>query len=152
MKPQLPKPTLLMCVMPNDYRYGDVVGYTTVQVLAFAKVCIEHEREQCVKLKGDAKMSFPCNEVEDGMGFSGVVESSKERREKDAFNRIYEAGRLRGRLEALAEAMTECTKIERRENNSVGARDCSEIRKALDIMHLDTLRKMSGLPNVELTG
>ena len=97
-------------------------------------------------------MSFPCNEEEDGMGFSGLVESSKERREKDAFNRIYEAGRLRGRLEALAEAMTECTKIERRENNSVGARDCSEIRKALDIMHLDTLRKMSCLPNASLSG
>jgi len=52
MQPQLPKPTLLMRVMPNDYRYGDVVGYTTKQVLSFAKECIEHERKRiCAAIK-----------------------------------------------------------------------------------------------------
>lgn len=139
MKPQLPSPTLLMRVMPNDYRYGDVVGYTTAQVLAFAKSCIEHERKQYVRLEGDAKMSFSSNEVEDGMGFSGLVESSKERREHESFARIWEEARLRGRLEAFAEAMKECSKAERRDNGGMGGRDCSEIRKAIDILHLDTL-------------
>lgn len=78
-------------------------------------------------------------EEEDGGGWDGLVESSKERRERESFERIWEEARLRGRLEAFAEAMTECTKAERRDNGGMGGRDCSEIRKAIDILHLDTL-------------
>lgn len=40
----LPKPLLLRRVMPDDYRYGDVYGYTGKQMLAYAKRCVAAER------------------------------------------------------------------------------------------------------------
>ena len=40
----LPKPLLLRRVMPDDYRYGDVYGYTGKQTLAYAKRCVAAER------------------------------------------------------------------------------------------------------------
>ena len=40
----LPKPLLLRRVMPDDYRYGDVYGYTGEQMLAYATRCIAAER------------------------------------------------------------------------------------------------------------
>lgn len=82
------------------------------------------------------------SEIEDGMWFSGLVESPKEKREHESFIRIWEEAWLRGRLEAFAEAMTECTKAERRDNGGMGGRDCSEIRKAIDILHLNTLHSI----------
>lgn len=39
-------------------------------------------------------------------------------------------------------AMTECGKPVRRENGGMGGRDCGDIRTAIDILHLDTLRQM----------
>ena len=68
--------------------------------------------------------------------------SDTERAEMEDFARAMDAARLQGRLEAFAMAMTECTKAERRDNGGMGGRDCSEIRKAIDILHLDTLRQM----------
>ena len=44
--PQIPKPVVLRRVMPDDYRYGDVFGYTTAQMLAYGKACVEHERKR----------------------------------------------------------------------------------------------------------
>jgi len=40
----LPDPALLRRVMPDDYRYGDVYGYTREQMLAYAKRCVAAER------------------------------------------------------------------------------------------------------------
>ncbi len=70
MKPQLPKPTLLMRVMPNEYRYGDVVGYTTAQMLAFAKACIEHEREGCASVCENQTEGFAATSVWDEAALS----------------------------------------------------------------------------------
>lgn len=39
----LPEPALLRRVMPDDYRYGDVYGYTREQMLAYAKRCVAAE-------------------------------------------------------------------------------------------------------------
>ncbi len=36
--------------MPNDYRYGDIFGYTTAQMLGFAKECIAYERRRCAQI------------------------------------------------------------------------------------------------------
>ncbi len=69
-------------------------------------------------------------------------ESDTEREDREAFARAMDVARLQGRLEAFEMAMTECMKSERRENGGIGGRDCSEIRKAIDILHLDTWRQM----------
>ena len=69
-------------------------------------------------------------------------ESETEREDREAFARAMDVARLQGRLEAFAMAMTECMKSERRDNGGMGGRDCSEIRTAIDILHLDTLRQM----------
>ena len=44
----LPKPLLLRRVMPDDYRYGDVYGYTGEQMLAHAKRCVAAERSALI--------------------------------------------------------------------------------------------------------
>ena len=52
----LPKPSLLRRVMPDDYHYGDVFGYTSEQMLAYAKRCVAAERARGsnVELRGRA--------------------------------------------------------------------------------------------------
>jgi hypothetical protein len=65
-----------------------------------------------------------------------------ERMEIMDYAKAMDAARLQGRLEAFAMAMTECHKSADRGNGAVGARDCMEIRKAIDILHLETLRQM----------
>lgn len=69
-------------------------------------------------------------------------ESETERSDREDFARAMDMARLQGRIEALAMAMTECGKPVRRENGGMGGRDCSDIRTAIDILHLDTLRQM----------
>lgn len=69
-------------------------------------------------------------------------ESEAERGDREDFARAMDTARLQGRLEAFAMAMTECGKPVHRENGGMGGRDCSEIRAAIDILHLDTLRQM----------
>ena len=78
-----------------------------------------------------------------------MKERATERADREDFARAMDVARLQGRLEAFAMAMTECSKPERRENGGMGGRDCSEIRKAIDILHLDTLRQMKE-HNVEI--
>lgn len=81
-------------------------------------------------------------EEEDGAGWGGLVESGTERRERQHHERGLHKARLQGRLEAYAKAMTKCSTTARRDGGSVGARDCSEIRTAIDILHLATLREL----------
>lgn len=69
-------------------------------------------------------------------------ESETEREDREDLDRAIDAARLRGKLEALAMAMAECDKPTRHGDGSVGGRDCREIRTAIDILHLDTLRLM----------
>ena len=40
----LPSPTLLRRVIPDDWRYGDVFGYTREQMMMYAKQCVAAER------------------------------------------------------------------------------------------------------------
>lgn len=63
-----------------------------------------------------------------------TAEADALRRERDELASSVGEARLQGRLEALAMAMTEC--------GGLGGRDCREIRTAIDIRHLDTLRQM----------
>ena len=68
-----------------------------------------------------------------------------EREEMMAYAKAMDSARLQGRLEAFAMAMTECGRNADRGDGAVGARDCSEIRRAIDILHLDTLRQMKAV-------
>lgn len=77
-------------------------------------------------------------EEEDGAGWGGLVESRQEKAERLALDRAH----LDGMLIAYAKAMTECNRPAQREGNSVGARDCSEIRTAIEILHLNVLKKI----------
>lgn len=43
----LPQPTVLMRVMPDDHRYGDVMGYTAAQMRDYAAKCVAAERKAC---------------------------------------------------------------------------------------------------------
>ncbi|MBK8133392.1 MAG: hypothetical protein IPK48_12080 [Gammaproteobacteria bacterium] len=81
-------------------------------------------------------------EEEDGAGWGGLVENAAERIERQQHERDLHSARLQGRLEAYAKAMTECTKPVRRENGGMGSRDCSEVRTAIDILHLATLQEL----------
>ena len=47
---KLPDPSLLRRVMPDDYKYGDVFGYTIEQMRAYATKCVRAEREECAKI------------------------------------------------------------------------------------------------------
>lgn len=78
-------------------------------------------------------------------------ETETERADREDFARAMDVARLQGRLEAFVMAMTECSKPTRHADGSVGGRDCRDIRAAIDILHLDTLRQMKPA-NVELTG
>lgn len=77
-------------------------------------------------------------------------ESETERADREALERSIDVALLQGRLEALAMAMTECSKPARRANGSVGGRDCMEIRTAIDILHLKTLRNIEVLKGGKL--
>lgn len=81
-------------------------------------------------------------EEEDGAGWGGLVESAAERRDRQQRERELHRARLQGRIEAYAKAMTECGKNVRRDNGGMGGRDCSEIRTAIDILHLATLQEL----------
>lgn len=63
------------------------------------------------------------------------------------YARAMNSCRLQGRLEAFAMAMTECSKTEPRDDGYVGGRTWIEVRKAIDILHLLTLREIKGLEN-----
>ena len=59
-----------------------------------------------------------------------------------AYAKAMDVARLQGRLEAFSMAITECSRVAKRDAGSVGARDCGEIRVAIDILHLHTLQQM----------
>jgi hypothetical protein len=42
--PTTPNRTLLRRVMPNDYRYGDIYGYTVEQMRGYARAAVEADR------------------------------------------------------------------------------------------------------------
>ena len=44
--PALPKPRVLCRFMPEDYRYGDVYGFTADQMRAYATAAVLAERER----------------------------------------------------------------------------------------------------------
>ena len=44
--PPLPQPKVLRRVMPNDYRYGDVMGYTARQMKEYAKRAMNEANKQ----------------------------------------------------------------------------------------------------------
>jgi hypothetical protein len=52
--PPLPKLSLLCRFMPDDYRYGDVLGFTADQMRAYgdarAAAAVLAERERCAKI------------------------------------------------------------------------------------------------------
>ena len=52
--PPLPKLSLLCRFMPDDYRYGDVLGFTADQMRAYGEACaaaaVLAERGRCAKL------------------------------------------------------------------------------------------------------
>lgn len=80
-------------------------------------------------------------EAEDGAGWGGLIESKQEKSEHLALERA----RLNGMLQAYAKAMTECGRNAQREGDSVGARNCGEIRTAIDILHLGILEQLRDL-------
>jgi hypothetical protein len=43
--PPLPKKKVIHRVMPDDYRYGDVMGYTAKQMIEYAKLCLAANAE-----------------------------------------------------------------------------------------------------------
>lgn len=80
-----------------------------------------------------------------GGGCGGVPQQPTEIEALRTHARAMDVARLQGRLEAFAMAFTECGRTARREGGSVGARDCSEIRTTIDILHLNTLKQMEKL-------
>lgn len=75
---------------------------------------------------------------------SDMIESAAEQRQLLIEREMHKA-RLKGRLEAYAKAMTECWKSAQREGG-VGARRCDEIHRAIDILHLATLKELMPWP------
>lgn len=55
--PPLPSQRVLRRVMPDDYRYGDVCGYTEGQLQAYARAAIEAYRKQHFE-NGDALQRY----------------------------------------------------------------------------------------------
>lgn len=80
--------------------------------------------------------------MESDMYIEPKTETETERLDREEVERAMDVARLQGRLEAFAMAMTECDKPTRHGDGSMGGRDCREIRTAIDILHLDTLRQM----------
>lgn len=60
----LPPPTLLHRVMPDDYRYGDVHGYTARQMREYATWCVAAEREACAKSVEPSNADYPADWTE----------------------------------------------------------------------------------------
>lgn len=46
LRPRLPDPVVLRRIVPDDYRYGDVLGYTADQMLSFANDRVRHALEK----------------------------------------------------------------------------------------------------------
>lgn len=93
-------------------------------------------------------------EEEDGAGWSGLVESAAERRERQKRERELNNARLQGRLEAYAKAMTECSRMEPAGFGlAERSRSGPEARKAIDMLHLATLQELKSTKasNTELS-
>ena len=50
MMPKLPKERILCTVMPDDYRYGHVCGYSSADVLAYGRAVAEACAALCHEL------------------------------------------------------------------------------------------------------
>lgn len=91
----------------------------------------EHHEHGCAYMDSPMRALREANSEGDGMA---------------EFAMAMDIARLQGRIEAFAMALTECSKTARRDGGSVGARDCREIRTAIDILHLKTLIELNSAP------
>ena len=48
--PPIPQPKVLRRVMPDDYRYGDVMGYTARQMKEYAKRAIREANKRITEM------------------------------------------------------------------------------------------------------
>lgn len=95
--PALPKPRVLCRFMPEDYRYGDVYGFTADQMRAYAAAAVLAERERWRVALGNALAQLAERKMAPVQGYAAGIPWSLHLEAYDAYVKRH------GRQQALIE-------------------------------------------------